>query len=848
MKQPQDYWKIPQAELVAVLETRQEGLSEDEAARRMATVGPNELVGRVKRHFLLEVSHRLKNPLVLILLIASLISISIGDVVDAVIIATIVIMSVLLDLVQEYHAHTAAERLKRSVALRCNVVRQGQAKEIPARELVPGDVVQVASGDLIPADGILLEAIDLFVNQAVLTGESYPQQKDQTSSKASRPEEATNALFMGTSVISGEGTLVVVSTGARTALGDIATSLQAVRPPTAFNQGVRRLGLLIMRIALFMVPLVVVINLALGRHWLTSLMFAVALGVGLTPELLPMIVSVALARGALRMAKDGMIVKRLAAIEDLGSLDILCTDKTGTLTEAQMRLERSVDPFGHESTQALELAFLNSTFQRGIRNPLDQAILSTTGIEVGGWTKLGEIPFDFERRRLSVLVQKAGQPRLITKGSAENLLPRCSHYQTSEGTIEALSEEVLRQISAMIDGYSSEGLRVIAVASKEMTQSQATREDEQMMILKGFLAFFDPPQESARAALEQLAKSGVSIKIITGDNQHVTQHLCQLLDLPITGILTGTEIDHLSDQALEVKAIEANLFCRVTPNQKRRIILSLKARGAAVGFLGDGVNDAPSLSTADVGLSAFTAVDAARDAADIILLQPNLTVVHGCVLEGRRTFANVMKYIMMATSSNFGNMMSMAVAVLVLPFLPMLPLQILLNNFLYDLSQIPIPMDRVQSVQLMRPQSWNIVSLRHFMFVAGPVSSVFDFLLFFILIFLFKASDVFFHTGWFVESIVTQVFVIFIIRTPLSIFRSRPHPLLFLSTVAVVAVAIGLPYSPLATWLGFVPLPLSFFAVLVGLVAVYFTCMEWVKRWYYRKYAPQLMGLVEPRD
>lgn len=830
------YWQRSQAELFADLQTSTQGLTANEASSRLNQFGENRLQMRSRRNLWLDVQSRLTNPLILLLLFAGLLSAAIGERIDALIIATIVLLSIFLDVTQESHAHRAAEKLKETIALQSQVIRDGESILIPSSELVVGDIVTVEAGDLVPADGVLLEATDFFVNEAALTGESFPVQKHADSAPKLNELESLRVIFLGTSVIAGTATFVVCRTGAATQFGQIARTLLAPAPPTSFETGIRKLGLLLMRVAMIMVPFALAVNLGLGRSWLTSCMFSIALAVGLTPELLPMILSIALARGATRMARKKVIVKRLSAIEDLGSMNVLCTDKTGTLTEANIQMERYIAPFGEPAKQVLELAYLNSFFHTGMGNPLDQAILHSEPIDVAGWEKLGEIPFDFERRRTSTLVSHGTDRLLITKGAPETLLACCNALQEPSGAIRPLVLRERELLEERVVDFSTQGFRVLAVAYRHMESTSPTREDERELIFVGFLVFFDPPKKSARPAIHAIHKSGIEIKIITGDNAPVTQALCGALQIDIKGLLLGSEIENMTDSALEAQAPQTTLFCRVTPAQKNRIILALKARGSIVGFLGDGVNDAAAIKTADVGISVSTAADVAKESADMVLMERNLTVLHQGILEGRRTFANVVKYLLMSTSSNFGNMLSMAMAVLILPYLPMLPVQILLNNLLYDLSQIAIPMDRVERRQLLKPQHWNIPSIRAFMLLAGPISSLFDFLLFAILIFGFQASAPLFHTAWFIESAFTQVLVIFFLRTPDNPFRSRPHPLLWMTALLIVAIAIALPYSPLGPLLGFIKLPPPFFAVLVLISAGYFACIERIKRWYYNKF------------
>jgi Mg2+-importing ATPase len=596
-----------------------------------------------------------------------------------------------------------------------------------------------------------------------------------------------------------------------------------------------------MRLTLLLVLFVLLINAYFQRPWLESFLFAVALAVGLTPELLPMVVSVTLARGALRMAEKKVIVKRLPAIHDLGSMDVLCTDKTGTLTEARIRLERHLDALGRDSQRVLELAYLNSYFETGLKSPLDDAILQHGNeVEVSGWQKIDEVPFDFERRRVSVLVDNGKIRLLVVKGALEDIL-RLSTHREGEGPndLQPITEAARRRIQAQFEALGRDGFRVLGIAWKleGNEHRHAIVSDETELVFAGFAAFLDPPKASAAPVLKELAEDGVAVKVVTGDNELVTQYVCARLGLPLTGVLTGAEISHMDDQALQARVEATNLFCRVTPAQKNRIILALKQRGHVVGYLGDGINDAPSLHSADVGLSVDSAVDVAKEAAALILLEHDLGVLHDGVLEGRRTFSNIMKYIMMGTSSNFGNMFSMAGASLVLPFLPMLPMQILLNNFLYDISEIPIPLDSVDADYLSRPRHWNMGFIRNFMVVVGPVSSLFDFLTFFILLRVLHADEALFHTGWFIESLATQVLVIFIIRTRGNPLRSRPSLLLTATSLAVVAVAILLPVTPAGVHMGFVPPPPLFFFILAGMVGVYLGAVEGVKRWFYRRVA-----------
>jgi Mg2+-importing ATPase len=823
------------------------GLTTALAAARLKKYGPNELRLHKKRALVLEFLSRLRNPLVLILLGASTISAFTGELTSCLLISAMVLMSILLDFVQEHRAGQAAQRLQQSVTVRATVLRDDKPQSLAMSQLVPGDVVQLAAGDLVPADGRVLQARDCFVNQSLLTGESYPVEKHAHELPAAAElQAADNAVFMGSSVISGAATVVICQTGAATAIGAVADELSTPAPPTAFELGTRRFGLLIMRLTLLLVLFVVLTSAVFHRPWLESFLFAVALAVGLTPELLPMIISVTLARGALRMAKKKVIVKHLPAMHNLGSMDVLCTDKTGTLTEAHIRLVRSLDPALRDSPRVLFLAYLNSAFETGLRSPLDEAILERPGVDLADWRKIDEVPFDFERRRVSVLVERAGERAgerlLVVKGAPEDILRLSTQYEgQGPGALQPVTSAERARLLASFADLGKEGFRVLAIAWRQVAADHphAVVSDETELVFAGFVAFLDPPKPSAGQALHELSRSGVQIKILTGDNELVTQHVCAELGLPVAGLLLGPEVAALDDDSLFARAETTNLFCRVTPAQKNRILRALQARGHVVGFLGDGINDAPALHAADVGISVDSAVDVAKAAATMILLERDLAVLHEGILEGRATFGNVMKYIMMGTSSNFGNMFSMAAAALFLPFLPMLPMQILLNNLLYDISEIPIPMDRVDKEYLERPQRWDMRFVRNFMLTVGPVSSLFDILTFVILLKVLHAGEALFHTGWFVESIASQVLVIFLIRTRNSPLRSRPSPLLLLTSLAVVTVAVGLPFTPFARYLGFVPPPPLFFAILLAMVTGYLLMVEAVKQRFFRHLAGQ---------
>ncbi|WP_347989300.1 magnesium-translocating P-type ATPase [Methylomonas sp. AM2-LC] len=833
------FWQLPLETLLEKLGTTPKGLSSHDAESRLQKFGPNLIHSEHKTALLLQFLSKFLNPLVIILLVASVFSAITGDVPSFIVISSIILISVTLDFVQEYRAGQAADKLRQSVSVRVQALRDGKSVEVALADLVEGDVALLSAGNMIPCDGRLLEAKDFFVNQALLTGEPYPVEKTVGELPTEKNVlNATNSVLLGTSVISGSAKVLMCRTGQNTELGEIADSLLVKAPISDFDEGTRRFGLLIMRLTIIMVLFVLLVNAFLDRPWLESFLFAVALAVGLTPELLPMVVSVTLSRGAMRMATNKVIVKRLSSIQSLGSMDVFCTDKTGTLTEARIHLERHLDPLGAESQQVLELAYYNSFFETGLKSPLDDAILEHTEINTTGWQKIDEVSFDFERRRVSVLIDNANSRLLVVKGAPEDILRLSVSYQTAGSSeVHALTEDIRQQINTQFESLSKEGFRVLGIASRQVGKehSHAVLSDEIELVFAGFAAFLDPPKESARQALIALANDRVAVKIITGDNELVTQHVCAKLGVTVTGMLNGIDIEKLDDMALAVRVEQVNLFCRVTPAQKNRIILALKRRGHVVGYLGDGINDAPSLHSADVGISVDSAVDVAKAAADMILLEQDLGVLHAGVLEGRRTFGNIMKYIMMGTSSNFGNMFSMAGASLFLPFLPMLPLQILLNNLLYDISELPIPLDRVDDDYLSHPRHWDMNFIRNFMLTVGPISSIFDFLTFYILLTVFHADQALFHTGWFIESMATQVLVIFIIRTRKNPFKSTPNIWLVFFALSVVATAILLPFTPAATYLGFVVPPAFFFLVLSGMVLVYLLMVEAIKQWFFRR-------------
>ena len=819
------------AALLQRMETSEAGLTAAQVAERLKRFGPNDPAPVSPKTIVTDIVRFCANPLVIVLMLASVVSAVVGDPIDALIIAAIMLLSGAVNFLQTYQSQRAVQRLRAQVAPTATVLRDRVFIEAPRSAVVPGDFIHLCAGDLVPADAQLVWSRDFHLQEAALTGESMPVEKSPVDSASLENSiQSPNMIFLGTSVVSGMATAVVVATGRATAFGDIAARLMARTPETEFDRGSKRFGVLIMQTVFFLVLFILLINLALSRNALESLLFAVALAVGLTPEFLPMITTVTLSLGAVRMARRKVIVKHLAAIQNLGSIDVLCSDKTGTLTAGEMTLDRSLDPFGAAADRPIALAYLNSYFETGIRSPLDTAILKEPRAISESYTKTDEIPFDFERRRLSIAVERDGHALLITKGAPEAVLPVCTEYEI-DGARHPLEVAHRKRCDETYGALSARGFRVLAVAWRPADRiAGLTVGDERDLVLAGFLTFADPPLESTAESIAALSRDGVQVKILTGDNELVTRYVCAQVGIDCKEVVLGDDLARIDDVALAHVAEEANVFARVSPAQKSRIILALKHRSHVVGFLGDGINDAPSLHSADVGISVAGAVDVAREAADIILLERSLGVLHAAIIEGRKAFANVFKYLLMGTSSNFGNMFSMAGASLFLPFLPMLPTQILLNNFLYDLAQVTIPTDNVDPAYTRRPHRWDITVIRNFMIVIGPISSIYDFLTFFFLLKVFHAHEALFHTGWFVESLATQTLVIFVIRTAGRPWRARPSIALALSVIVMVGVGIVLPFSRLARTFGFVPLPPDFMVFLATATATYLAIVEIAKR------------------
>ena len=815
---------------------KSQGLSSRDAAALLSQFGPNDPAPVKRGAPVLELLVLFLNPLVIILLIAALVSFILGDKADAAIILVMVLLGISINFVQTYRSQKAIDRLRENVTPTATVLRDGAWQEIKRHEVVPGDLVCIGAGDLVPADGQLVESRDLYVQQAALTGESLPAEKDARGWKAESASspDSPDRFFLGTSVVSGTGTAVILKTGSQTAFGAIAERLVMRPEETEFERSMKRFGLLIMRAVFFLVLFILVVRVALHKDAFESFVFAVALAVGLTPEFLPMITSVTLARGAVRMARDQVVVKHLPAIQNFGTIDVLCSDKTGTLTTGQMSLASSVDFLGKPSDRSLALAYVNSKFETGIRSPLDVAILKLELPDQGVHAKGDEIPFDFNRRRLSIVVEKKGEGAsgrlLITKGAPEGILDLSEFYET-DGRVVPFETDARHRCRKTFDDLSGQGFRVLAVAYRNVDRGERfTVADEHSLIFTGYIAFADPPNPDAAASLAAMKRDGVEVKILTGDNELVARHICEQVGLKDPTIVLGEELEKMTDPALQHMAEETTVFARVSPMQKHRIIHALKHRNHVVGYMGDGINDAPSLRAADVGISVASAVDVAREAADIILMKPGLQVLHNGIIEGRRASANVMKYLLMGTSSNFGNMFSMAGASVFLPFLPMLPTQILLNNFLYDAAQVTIPSDKVDEEYIRGPRRWDMRLIRNFMIFIGPISSIYDFLTFYVLLHYFHASQTEFHTGWFVESLATQTLVLFVIRTMGNPLKSRPSVPLTITTILIVIIGVLLPYSPLAGLLGFMTLPGPFFTFLTISTATYLLLVEWAKR------------------
>jgi Mg2+-importing ATPase len=831
-----------------ITESSLSGLTEAEAQRRLEQFGPNQIARDHTHGDLVRLLSAVRNPLVILLTLLAAISWSTGDVRAACVMIGIVLIGVGLRYVQETRADFAATKLRQMIHVTATVLRGGLPKEIPIEQVVLGDIVHLSAGDMIPGDVRLLSTKDLFVVESTLTGESMPVEKSETITGAiADPLRAPNLCFLGTSIERGTGTAVVVRTGSQTCFGQIASKLAVQQPPTSFDRGVSSFTWLMIRFMAVMVPLVFIINGLTKHNWREAFFFAIAVAVGLTPEMLPMIVSVCLSKGAIAMSRKKVIVRRLNSIQNLGAMDVLCTDKTGTLTRDHVILERYCDVGGDESANVLIDAYLISHFQTGLKSVLDRAVLEHRDQhvewEVDRHNKVDEIPFDFARRMMSVVVAMPdGGHRLLTKGAPEELIKHCSHFEL-DGERCPIADMLVDDLRDEYETLSNDGFRVLAVAYCDVEKKSAyATSDERDLVLRGYVAFLDPPKETAAPAIQMLEEYGVTLKVLTGDNGSVARKVCEEVGLAIERIVTGSEIESLDDSQLAEVAEANQLFARLSPLHKERVIRALQRRGHVVGFLGDGINDAPALHAADVGISVDSAVDIAKESASIVLLEKSLLVLGDGVIEGRKVFANVLKYIRMGASSSFGNMLSVVGASAFLPFLPMAPLQVLVNDLLYDFSQISIPIDNVDPDQIAQPRAWAIDNIRRFIFRMGPVSSLFDYATFGVMIFVFgclaPGGAKLFQTGWFVESIVTQTLIVHVIRTNrIPFLQSRSSVALMLTTFAIIAIGIWLPFSFLAPALGFVRLPAAYWPFLVFIIAAYLTSAYLVKQRVVRHYA-----------
>jgi len=859
-------YTISEAELLKNLGSSASGLSSEEAARLLDEVGPNAVAAGGRVSIWKDLFDRCRNPLVIQLLVIALVAHLMGDLRSTIVVGAMVFLSVFLSYIQESRSSRAVEKLQKLVKTTVSVMRDGRETEVPLEEVVPGDVVVLAAGSLIPADLRILSAKDFFVSQSALTGESMPVEKNADPNQPAGRAlfEFTNACFMGSNVLSGSARGVVLKTGGRTSFGTLAEKLMKKREATSFDNGVRSFTWLMIRFMAVMVSVTFLIWGLKSGNWIEALLYALAIAVGLTPEMLPMIITVCLSKGALMMARKKVIVKHLHAIQNFGAMDVLCTDKTGTLTQDHVVLERYVDVTNRPSEDVLRYAYMNSYYQTGLRNLLDRAILAHTDLDVElNCRKVDEIPFDFKRRRMSVVIDYEGRHVLICKGAVEEVSAACDNYQVDED-INPLIKLIRDDLMDEYRSLSAEGYRVLAIAYREFDRSKQafSVSDESELTLLGYIAFFDPAKDTSATAIQALSRSGVAVKILTGDNELVTRKVCKDVAMPITKIITGPQLAAMDDEAFAREVDEANVLARLTPDQKEKVIKTLRSKGHVVGFMGDGINDVLAMKAADVGISVDTAVDVAKESADIILLEKSLLVLEDGIMEGRKVFGNIVKYIKMGASSNFGNMFSVVGGALFLPFLPMTPIQVLVNNLLYDFSQLGIPLDNVDQEYLARPRRWNIRSIRNFMIFIGPISSIFDYATFFLMLCFFSCRHLdlaapaslarfftnpagldatyaatLFHSGWFVESLLTQTLIVHIIRTErIPFIQSRASRTMLFTTVCVMAFGAWLPFSPLAHFLGFTPLPGIFFAWMAAFLIAYSVFTHKVKMWFSRRF------------
>ncbi len=834
-KSRQPFWSLKEEDLLKSLNASRDGLSNSEAQQRRERFGSNILKPRKRTDSLSLFLSQFKNSIIIILLCATGISFFLHDPVDASIILVIIMISAILGFIQERGAAHAVERLLSIVEVRASVLRDNSPQEISVEEVVPGDIVLLKAGDVIPGDCMVLEAKNLHTNEASLTGETFPVDKSQGEVPPFAPlSQRKNILWMGTHVIGGETKAVVIKTGKNTEFGKISEHVRLRPEETEFEHGIRHFGYLLMEVTLILIVIIFAFNVYLARPVMDSFLFSLALAVGLTPQLLPAIITINLAHGAKRMADHKVIVKRLASIENFGSMNVLCSDKTGTITEGVVRLKSALDISGSSSESVLFHAYLNSVYETGFSNPIDEALREEGHLDLSGWKKLDEVPYDFTRKRLSILASHEGSRLMVSKGALANVLEVCSSGLTPSGSPLDIAE-VEGQVLKLSDDLNDQGYRTLGVARRDMGEaSHIDAGDEKEMVFLGILVFYDPPKQGISSIFTKLKEMGVSLKIVTGDSRKVAASLHRQLGLPEPLILTGRDLHEMTDEALLSQAPQADVFAEVEPNQKERIILALKKAGNVVGFMGDGINDASALHASDVGISVDSAADVAKESADIVLLEKDLEVLGQGVRQGRKTFANTLKYVFMATSANFGNMFSMAGASLFLPFLPMLPKQILLTNLLTDFPEMTIAADWVDDVMIAQPHKWNIKFIRSFMITFGIVSSIFDYLTFGVLLLLLHADTTLFRSGWFVESVISASLIVLVVRTSRPFFRSKPSSRLLVATLAVVVVTLVLPYSPLSSLIGFKPLPIMFMAWLFMIIIGYVITAEAAKRVFYR--------------
>jgi Mg2+-importing ATPase len=840
---PSSFWSCAVPDALSDVGSRLTGLTETEAQQRLKLYGPNRLKGRSRSSAFILFLLQFKSPITLLLVGAAGLSFALQDPTNAVIILAIVMISSVLGWWQEKGAANAVDQLMKMVQISCRVVRDGTEKDIPVEQVVPGDVVVLTAGDVIPGDALLLESKELFVDEAAFTGETYPVEKNSGIVPTDTPlSKRSNTLFMGSHVISGRASVLVIHTAKNTEFGKISDRLRTKVPETDFEKGIRKFGYFLMEITLMLVVIIFAVNVLLHKPVLDSFLFSLALAVGLTPQLLPAIISVNLATGARAMAKQQVIVKKLSSIENFGSMNVLCSDKTGTITEGKVTLHSALSASGEASEKTRKYAWLNASLQRGFHNPIDAAILDALPGVTLDYEVQCEVPYDFIRKRLTIQARNKSENVAITKGALTQVLDVCTHAEMPDGTMVPL-EASRSGIIALYAQLSKEGFRTLGVAYKNAThEKDFTRQDEMEMTFLGLLTFFDPPKPHVQETIAHLRTMGVQLKIITGDNALVAESLAKQIGVDKPIILTGTSMRKMSDDALAHQVMQINIFAEVEPNQKERIILALKKGGNVVGFLGDGINDATALHCADVGISVDSAVDVAKEAADIVLLNHDLKVLEQGIIEGRKTFANTMKYVFMATSANFGNMFSMAGASVFLPFLPLLPKQILLTNLLTDLPETTISSDRIDAITIEKPHRWDIRYIQRFMITFGILSSVFDLITFGVLHYVLHADEKLFQTGWFVESVISASLIVLVIRTRLPFFKSLPGKYLAMTTASVVLLVLILPLTPLHSLFDFTSLPLVFYGWMLVIVALYIVAAELIKSWFYRQWTEQVSG------